>query len=272
MLAMLRSIRQDSGSDGELDAYLARDFGRFVRTLDLCRDQRGTCLEIGASPYFNSVLLREYGDPSLAVTRTNYFGPDNGAGVDYIAYASRRFPDLARHALPYDHFNIETDRCPYPDASFDMVLLCEVLEHLTCDPLPALREIARVLKPGGRLVLTTPNVASLRNMFQIFRGQNIHDRYSGYGAYGRHNREYTLPEVEQLLAHCGFVMDRAYTANVRPDRNRKASAAIARALIRLFSRARARTLGAYIFIAATRQGDVKPGRPDWLFRSFTDQG
>lgn len=45
---------------------------------------------------------------------------------------------------------------PHDDASFDTVISCETVEHVP-DPKLAIRELARVLKPGGRLLLTTPN-------------------------------------------------------------------------------------------------------------------
>lgn len=49
---------------------------------------------------------------------------------------------------------------PYPEASFDLVLLTEVIEHLD-NHRAAIGELSRVLKPGGRLILTTPNVMRL---------------------------------------------------------------------------------------------------------------
>ncbi len=48
---------------------------------------------------------------------------------------------------------------PTPDASFDAVLCTEVIEHVP-DPIAALRELTRLLKPGGRLILTAPFVSN----------------------------------------------------------------------------------------------------------------
>ena len=79
---------------------------------------------------------------------------------------------------------------------FSTVLCCELLEHLTADPMHMMAEINRILKPGGHLVLTTPNLASLRALAGILQG--FHPQL--FSAYirprngvvdARHAREYT---------------------------------------------------------------------------------
>ena len=61
-----------------------------------------------------------------------------------------------------DVVNLNDDPLPYPDQEFDLVTCTEVLEHLE-DYRGTLREINRVLQPGGVLVLTTPNVLNLKS-------------------------------------------------------------------------------------------------------------
>ena len=75
--------------------------------------------------------------------KTFFSGAEKYIGMDYLTDRSK--PDVVGSA---------TD-IPLGDASFDTVVCTEVLEHVP-DPLKALREMYRVLKPGGYLVLTTP--------------------------------------------------------------------------------------------------------------------
>jgi len=56
---------------------------------------------------------------------------------------------------------------PHPEASFDTVISCETIEHVR-DPRKALRELARVLKPGGRLLLTAPNYLGTFGLYRFY--------------------------------------------------------------------------------------------------------
>ncbi len=76
-----------------------------------------------------------------------------------------------RGGVPIDYGVDLRERLPYGDASFDVVLLVEVIEHLS-DHQAALGELARILKPGGSLILTTPNVMRLNS--------RVHFMLSGY--------------------------------------------------------------------------------------------
>lgn len=269
LLDFLGSVRLENSDAAELAGYLERDWRRFVYTWDLCRDLEGRCLEIGANPYFTTALLMEFS--KLDMVLGNYEVSESKAAVHTVRWVSPHTGQPVEHRLAQDLFNVETDRLPYPDGHFDVVLFCEVLEHLTNDPLAALMEIRRVLKPGGRLVLTTPNAACSKNVLKVVQGKNVNDRYSAYGPYGRHNREYTPAEVADLLELTGYSVSTLFTANVLFRRTGQLIAnCAAELLFALFSRSRARALGQYTFASAVQTTAGPVPRPDWLFRSYAD--
>jgi SAM-dependent methyltransferase len=67
-----------------------------------------------------------------------------------------------RRGLDAFQVDINNERLPFQDESFDLVYLTEVIEHLV-SPDRALREIWRVLRPKGHLIVSTPNLACLPN-------------------------------------------------------------------------------------------------------------
>ncbi len=91
----------------------------------------------------------------IATCGGNVIGVDISEGM----VAAARM-EVARMGLQGITLQIgDATRLNFPDASFDKVLCSEVIEHIPDAP-KALREICRVLKPGGTLVLSTPNKRS----------------------------------------------------------------------------------------------------------------
>ena len=262
---LISSIRVDGGPPGELEAYWMEAFGRFLRTWDLARDLSGSGLELGANPYFLSVLLDEFSP--LAVTHANYFGPTAETTIRQAV----RYEDPTGAAREREFtsalFDAENDTFPFSAESFDVVIFCEIIEHMTQDPLATLREINRVLKPSGHLIVTTPNVARLENVARLIEGSNIYDPYSGYGPTGRHNREYNSHEMALLLRYAGFEVEHLFTADSHPP-SMHYSALVKR--VPGVGVARARDLGQYIFCRARKTGGGRSLRPSFLYRSFPD--
>jgi SAM-dependent methyltransferase len=56
---------------------------------------------------------------------------------------------------------------PFADASFDLIVSCETIEHLP-DVRAAIREMHRVTRPGGKLFLTTPNYSNLTGLYELY--------------------------------------------------------------------------------------------------------
>jgi SAM-dependent methyltransferase len=261
------SVRVQDAPEAEMRAYGTHDFRRFVYTWGLSRDVSGKCLELGGNPYFTTMLLKQYSD--LDVYLGNYFGhlsnSEHAQIVDYVDIESQQ---KKSQTLTYQHFNVENDLFPYETGSFNLVIFAEIIEHLLNDPCKVLREIKRVLKPGGSLILTTPNVARLENVTKMVGGTNIYDPYSGYGPYGRHNREYTRVELMDLLSFEGFETSECFTADVHA--NYAANNAPLEKLSDLLH-ARQNDLGQYIFMKATSKEAIAPvKRPSWLYRSYPE--
>jgi ubiquinone/menaquinone biosynthesis C-methylase UbiE len=61
----------------------------------------------------------------------------------------------------------DAQRLPFRDCCFDLILSCETIEHVP-DVCAALREMHRVCKPGGRLLLTTPNYLNLMGLYDLY--------------------------------------------------------------------------------------------------------
>jgi SAM-dependent methyltransferase len=171
-------------------------------------------LELGAAPYGMSALLRHhlFREPLLAS-----FGPPGRPARDLrfvIAGEAVTMPEL--------EFNAETDRWPLEDSSLDLAICCELIEHLAFDPAHVFAEANRVLRPNGRLLVSTPNAASLQNIVRLVAGvaPGLAPHYrlpATMGSlYSRHNRELTPRALAALFGAAGFALETRDMANFFP--------------------------------------------------------
>jgi SAM-dependent methyltransferase len=267
ILASLMSFALDGAAAGELEGYAREDCDRFLYTLDLVPERPGAILEIGANPYFTTALMAQF-RPQSSLTLVNYFGGPEGAASQTVAAPA--FDDDGREqrfTFAYHNCNIEQHRLPLADESMDVVLFCEVIEHLLEDPMRALLELKRVLRPGGQMILTTPNVARLENVARMLAGANIYDPYSGYGPYGRHNREYNRHELDRLMSWCGYTNEIFFTADVHSNVSADFYSLNRVAPLVEF---RAADLGQYLFSRWRKTGPTPDKKPTWLYRSYLE--
>jgi 2-polyprenyl-3-methyl-5-hydroxy-6-metoxy-1,4-benzoquinol methylase len=111
-----------------------------------------------------------------------------------------------------------------PDRSYHGILFSEVLEHLRLSPTAALKELNRLLVPGGYLVLTTPNFTRLTNLVKMAVGRNPLESFpdvmsENITEYLTHIREYTMDEILILLRKSGFqIVKSTYSGCMEQDR------------------------------------------------------
>ncbi len=201
------------GKEQEGINYVNDALQRFLIILELIpkNHQRVKLLELGANPYFMTLLIKKF--RNCEIFTANYFGTQHEGlknSVDMIFNEKHN----EKHEFVYKHFNVEKDIFPYEDNEFDIILCCEIIEHLGLNPTHMLYEIHRILKPDGCLIITTPNVSRIKNVQSLLKGKNIYDPYSGYGVYGRHNREYTFEELVYLLRECNYDIIKAFAEDI----------------------------------------------------------
>jgi SAM-dependent methyltransferase len=181
----------------------------FVRS-NRARLSESVQLQLFQLPRRRELLLRHLGPPPQRVL-------DAGCATGYVAALLHRLghdvtgielnPAMAAQARAHGVRVLEHDLeepLPLPDQCMDAAHVCEVIEHLF-DTEGFLREIHRLLVPGGLLILSTPNLNSLANRIRVLCGRPL----PMWGAFpddrhGTHVRVLNKAKIVELLERTGF--------------------------------------------------------------------
>ena len=143
------------------------------------KTDRPHILDVGCGTGANLEMLARFGDAE---------GVD--VSPEALTFCRERGLDNVRQG--------EAERLPFADDSFDLITALDLVEHLD-DDAAGLREMRRVLRPGGRALLFVP-------AFMFLWG--VQDDVSN------HRRRYTRSSLKKLVQESGLVVERATYANI----------------------------------------------------------
>lgn len=114
-----------------------------------------------------------------------------------------------------------------PDNSVDAILFSEIIEHITFNPVNMWKGFYRILRPGGRIYITTPNSLHFARIWQKFSAVAMDSEYGiavseifAHGTFGHHWKEFSIPELRRYFSTLSedFTIERI-TARAVGDRN-----------------------------------------------------
>jgi SAM-dependent methyltransferase len=202
-------IRDDTVGDdvirNEYTGFHAQRFFDQIRAVVAIRRKvlpglpRPRVLEIGASP-----VTRMY---ARVLDDIDLYTADLPTGAPPADIASR-YGSTAHYYINLD-IDALSDRYPLlAEQQFQIILFCEVIEHVLASPQEMIADLLKLLAPGGVLIVTTPNAMNARHLLDIAVGRKGDSMYRRnarelHQDHHVHVREYTLTEIRDACTACG---------------------------------------------------------------------
>jgi len=212
-VALSREAKVSHGLHGYFTVHCARIY-ECCRRFELFETNLGDVLEIGPFYSYTPFVLRRQASSYVVLE-----GDDPAAYPLKPLYAQRKiavqFVDLFEMFGPT---HTATHALPFADAAFNTVLCWGTMEHFNFNPVKFVRELRRILKPGGKAYVNLPNKASFQNLVSLIFGRferehiDAYFDYENYASngkkafYGFHWREYSGPELSRLFSRAGFAI------------------------------------------------------------------
>ncbi|MEI9959571.1 MAG: methyltransferase domain-containing protein [Limisphaerales bacterium] len=210
---LARNLARQGSIPARNHGYFEQHRDRLWKTIyrfNLLETRCDHVLDIG--PYFayTPFLWKE-----KVATRVTIFEGDSPESAVLLPLYKARNIDVTYGDLlhTFDELSPAEKKLPYADNTFDRICCWEMMEHFNFNPVPFVRELHRVLKPGGHAHVTVPNMAKLDRRLALLCGRTVGtpvDEYqssAGTKSYSFHWREYTLAEITELFRNNSFTIE-----------------------------------------------------------------
>ena len=186
----------DPALRAEWSTYLRYHERRYATLAAVARELlegRADARVLNVGPMFETRLLR-----------------DAGATVDTLGFPHPLFPPGEGER----HISCDlNDRAEPGDGSYDLVVAGEVIEHLHTSPVTVLGNLSTWLRPGGALLIQTPNAVALHKRLRMLAGRNPLEPIRTDLSNPGHFHEYTLGELRDAAAGAGLTVAGARMEN-----------------------------------------------------------
>lgn len=180
--------------------------------------------------YYSLNIAYKYFKGKLIVDVGNYPGHlhkillDKGFDIEGIDIKPERIPDrlgdCKKRTFVWD---IENEKPPkIINNRYDAIMCLEVIEHLHVNPLNFLNSLSSILKLNGLMLLSTPNLLSLKHRINFILGKqvfehplSVYENLERHGSRG-HQRIYSSNELADLLEVYGFEVIKIWPMDYKP--------------------------------------------------------
>lgn len=169
-------------------------------------------LDVGCGAGVLDLALAKLGAHVTGADRFEEYAPgaDNQMGVESDIVAR-----LRANGVEVMQRDIATQGLPEGADAYDLILFLAVIEHLHQSPRGVLEGMRHLLRRGGMVAITTPNHGWIRTRLRLLAGRSanhpLHEWW--HTPFFGHVREYTLPELRQMLEWTGYEVRRATIGN-----------------------------------------------------------
>ncbi len=156
---------------------------------------------ISKSSTINRILDIGCGEGYITSEVAKSFSNAKVYGVDYSLSA------IEKASLRFENINFAVANAynlPFQESYFDVVVCNNLWEHVP-DPINLAKNISKILRPGGALIISTPSRYRIENMVRIILGKQV------MFMSNQHVTEYSIGQVKEQLCYAGYLVIQTYS-------------------------------------------------------------